>query len=79
MDEVCKRYQHNIAPYLNLIPYVGPLIANALNTFASYADMYTYVFAATVMAHDAAIQALSASQYAVHGSGNAVACITARW
>lgn len=64
---------YNIAPYLNLIPYLGPLIANALNTFASYADMYTYIFAATVMAHDAAIQALSASQYAVHGPGNTVA------
>lgn len=64
---------YNIAPYLNLIPYVGPLIANALNTFAGYADTYTYIFAATVMAHDAAIQALSASQYAVHGPSNTVA------
>lgn len=64
---------YNIAPYLNLIPYVGPIIANALNQFAQYADMYTYVFAATVMAHDAAVQALSASQYAVHGPSNTVA------
>lgn len=63
----------NISPYMYLIPYVGAVIANALQQFANYADQYTLVFAGVVAAHDAAIQALSASQFAVHGPADSIA------
>ena len=63
----------NIADYVRWIPYVGAAIAEALEAFASYVDIYTFALSIPVLAHSAVIQALSASQYAVHGPGNAIA------
>lgn len=63
----------NIAPYMYLIPYVGAAIANALEEVEDVMDVYTPALAYTVTLHDAAIQALAASQFAVHGPGNTVA------
>ncbi len=63
----------NIADYVRWIPYVGAAIAQALEAFASYADYYTYAMVVPVLAHSAVIQALSLSQYAVHGPGNTIA------
>lgn len=62
-----------IAPYMYLIPYAGPAIASALNDVRDAMDVYTPLLAATVTLHDAAINALAASQLVVHGPGNAVA------
>lgn len=62
-----------IAPYMYLIPYAGPAIANALYRVRDAMDVYTPMLAYTVTLHDAALNALSASQLAVHGPGNAVA------
>lgn len=58
----------NIAPYAYLIPYVGAIIADALEEFAEYADIYTTYLAYAVTLHDGVLQALSASQLLVHGS-----------
>ena len=63
----------NIADYVRWIPYVGAAIAEALEAFASYVDIYTFALSIPVLAHSAVIQTLSASQYAVHGPGNAIA------
>lgn len=63
----------NIAPYMYLIPYAGPAIANALEEVKDVMDVYTPALAYTVTLHDAAINALAASQFAMHGPGNAVA------
>ena len=63
----------NIADYVQWIPIVGTAIASALEAFATYADYYTYAFAIPVIAHSTVIQALSASQYAVHGPANTIA------
>lgn len=66
----------NIAPYMYLIPYAGPAIASALDAFATYADAYTHALAAAVSLHDAALQALSLSQFVMHGPGNSVAYVS---
>ena len=58
----------NISPYAYLIPYVGAAIANALEEFADYVDIYTQVLAYAVTLHDAVLQALSVSQLLVHSS-----------
>lgn len=63
----------NIAPYMYLIPYAGAAIASALEDVKDGMDVYTPMLAYTVTLHDAAIQALAASQFALHGPGNAVA------
>lgn len=64
---------HTIAPYLYLIPYAGPAIATALNHVDSMASVWTqFALAPAVTMHDAAINALAASQLAVHGPGNAI-------
>lgn len=62
-----------IAPYMYLIPYAGPAIANALYDVKNAMDAYTPLLAATVTLHDAAINALAASQLAVHGPANIIA------
>ncbi|MDP3689037.1 MAG: pilus assembly protein TadG-related protein, partial [Sulfurimicrobium sp.] len=62
-----------IAPYMYLIPYAGAAIADALYEVRDAIDVYTPLLAYTVTLHDAAINALAASQLAVHGPGNAVA------
>ncbi|NTV93981.1 MAG: hypothetical protein HGA75_01005 [Thiobacillus sp.] len=62
----------NIAPYLYLIPYAGPAIANAMEQVADVMDMITYAYAAAVTLHDGSVQALALSQFAVHGPGNAL-------
>ncbi len=62
-----------IAPYMYLIPYAGPAIANVLYDVRDAMNVYTPLLAYTVTLHDAAINALAASQLAVHGPGNAVA------
>lgn len=62
-----------IAPYMYLIPYAGPAIAGALYDVRDAMDVYTPLLAYTVTLHDAALNALSASQLAVHGPGNAIA------
>lgn len=73
----------NIAPWAYLIPYVGSLIADALEEFAdlvngegSYYPGLTFALAASVTLHDGALQALAMSQYAVHGPANAIALAT---
>lgn len=65
-----------IAPYMYLIPYVGAAIADALYEVRDAMDVYTPMLAYTVTLHDAAINALAASQLAVHGPGNAVALVS---
>lgn len=62
-----------IAPYMYLIPYAGPPIASALDEVRDAMDIYTPLLAATVTAHDFALNSLVASQWAVHGPANAVA------
>jgi hypothetical protein len=42
---------NNIAPYAYLIPYVGSIIADALEEFADYADIYTSYLAYAVTMH----------------------------
>lgn len=64
-----------IAPYMYLIPYAGPAIANALYDVRDAMNVYTPLLAYTVTLHDTAINALAASQLAVHGPGNAVALV----
>lgn len=72
----------NIAPWAYLIPYVGSLIADALEEFSdlvdgegSYYPGLTFFLAAAVTLHDGVVQALALSQYAVHGPGNAIALV----
>jgi hypothetical protein len=62
----------NIEPYAYLIPYVGAAIAKALEEFAQYVDYYTISLAKVVVWHDTAINALKASQFAVHGPANSL-------
>ncbi len=64
-----------IGPYLNLIPYVGPYLANLMNYIQTIMDYVTLALSYVIPLHDAAIQALMVSQFAVHGPGNAIALI----
>jgi hypothetical protein len=63
----------NISPYMYLIPYAGAAIASVLEKVRDAMDMYTPALAYSVSMHDAAMNALAASQLAVHGPGNVVA------
>ncbi len=63
----------NIGPYLNLIPYIGPILSQVMDYVKSIMDILTPALAATIPVHDAAIQALSWSQFLVHGPGNSLA------
>lgn len=62
-----------IAPYLYLIPYAGPAIADALYKARDTMDVVTPALAKAVTLHDVALNALAASQLAMHGPANAVA------
>lgn len=62
-----------IGPYLNLIPYVGPYLKSLMDYIETIMDYVTLALSYVVPLHDAAIQALMLSQYAVHGPGNLVA------
>lgn len=59
-----------IGPYLGLIPYVGPYLEQLMEYIEMIMDYVTLALSFTVTLHDMAIQALMASQYAVHGPGN---------
>jgi hypothetical protein len=64
----------NISPYLYLIPYAGPALSAAMQHVENMASFWTeYALAPAVSLHDAAIHALAASQFAMHGPGNTVA------
>lgn len=60
-----------IAPYMRLIPYAGEAIAEALERVADMMDVVTLAYAGAVTLHDATVNALKLSQFAVHGPGNA--------
>jgi hypothetical protein len=62
-----------IGPYLQLIPYVGPYLKELMDYIESIMDYFTLALSYVVPLHDAAIQALMMSQYAVHGPANTVA------
>lgn len=64
-----------IGPYLQLIPYVGPYLKQLMDYIESIMDNVTLALSYVIPLHDAAIQALMISQYAVHGPGNAVAAV----
>ena len=64
-----------ISPYLNLIPYVGPALSRAMDYMATALDYLTAGLAHAVTLHDAAIQSLMVSQFAVHGPGNTIALV----
>lgn len=66
---------NNIGPYLNLIPYVGPALAQLMDYIETIMDYVTLALSYVIPVHDAAIQALMISQYAVHGPSNAVALV----
>jgi hypothetical protein len=65
----------NISKYAYLIPYWGPAIANALEQIKKAMDVILTPLAASVVAHDTAIQAIKASQLAVHGPANSIAVV----
>ena len=62
-----------IGPYLNLIPYVGPYLKQLMDYIETIMDYVTLALSYVIPIHDAAIQALMLSQYAMHGPGNTVA------
>ncbi|MDP1862970.1 MAG: hypothetical protein Q8K52_03585 [Thiobacillus sp.] len=62
-----------IGPYLQLIPYVGPYLKQLMDYIETIMDYVSLALSYVIPFHDAAIQALMLSQYAVHGPGNAVA------
>ena len=62
-----------IGPYLQLIPYVGPYLKQLMDYIETIMDYVTLALSYVIPLHDAAIQALMLSQYAVHGPGNTVA------
>jgi hypothetical protein len=64
-----------IGPYLQLIPYVGAYLKQLMDYIETIMDYVTLALSFTVTLHDAAIQALMLSQYAVHGPGNANALV----
>lgn len=56
-----------IGPYLYLIPYVGPLLADVMDYIETIMDYVTLALSYVIPLHDTAIQALMVSQLAVHG------------
>lgn len=64
-----------IGPYLQLIPYVGPYLKQLMDYIETIMDYVSLALSYVIPMHDAAIQALMGSQYAVHGPGNAVALV----
>lgn len=65
----------NISKYAYLIPFWGPAIAGALQQIKKAMDAILTPLAASVVAHDSAIQAIKASQLAVHGPANSIALL----
>lgn len=62
-----------IGPYLYLIPYVGPYLKQVMDYIKNIMDYVSLALSYVIPLHDAAIQALMLSQYAVHGPANAIA------
>lgn len=65
-----------IGPYLSLIPYIGPYLQSLMNYIETIMDYVTLALSYVVPLHDAAIQALMASQFAVHGPADATILLT---
>lgn len=65
----------NISKYAYLIPGWGPAIASALQQIKRTMNAMLTPLAAAVETHDSAIQAIKASQLAVHGPANSIALI----
>jgi len=69
----------NLSKYAHLIPGWGTAIAQALEQIKSAMDMILAPLAASVITHDAAIQAIKAAQLAVHGPDNSLALANRKW
>ena len=64
---------NTIGPYLYLIPYVGSYLKQLMDYIETIMDYVTLALSYVIPVHDAAIQTLMLSQFAVHGPGNTVA------
>lgn len=65
----------NVSKYAYLIPGWGAALASALQKVSSLMDTLLVPLAAAVVTHDSAIQAIKASQLAVHGPANSIALL----
>ncbi len=62
----------NLAPWLNLIPVVGPPIASLISNVEPGMDAFSIALAGQIIAHETVIRLLSLSQFAVHGPTDTV-------
>ena len=65
----------NISQWVKYIPYIGQALEAALQAVKNAMELILIPLSASIGLHDAAIQALKASQLTVHGPGNKVALL----